>query len=51
MRRTPIVLALALVAALAVPAAAEVKVGDRAPELTGAKGATGSAFKLKALRG
>jgi thiol-disulfide isomerase/thioredoxin len=32
-------------------AAAEVKVGDRAPELTGAKDARGKAWKLKALRG
>jgi thiol-disulfide isomerase/thioredoxin len=40
----------ALVAGAAV-AAAEVKVGDRAPELTGAKDAAGRAFKLKALRG
>jgi thiol-disulfide isomerase/thioredoxin len=47
---------LALVAAIvlagsAALAAAEVKVGDRAPELTGAKNAAGKAFKLKALRG
>ena len=42
-----------LVALAAAPsvAAAEVKVGDRAPELDGAKDARGKAFKLKALRG
>ena len=45
------ILALTFVLGSAAVASAEVKVGDRAPELTGAKDAGGKAFKLKALRG
>lgn len=45
------VAALALVAGVASTAAAEVKKGDRAPELDGAKDARGKAWKLKAQRG
>ncbi|HVK72478.1 MAG TPA: TlpA disulfide reductase family protein [Kofleriaceae bacterium] len=45
-------LVLSLVCALgAGVAAADVKQGDRAPELDGAKDERGKAFKLKALRG
>ncbi len=44
-------LALALVGAGAAPARAEVKPGDRAPELDGARDERGKAFKLKAYRG
>ena len=47
----PIAIILAVLLAGVSVAAAEVKVGDRAPELTGAKDARGKAFKLKALRG
>lgn len=44
-------LALALVGAGAATARAEVKPGDRAPELDGARDERGKAFKLKAYRG
>ena len=43
--------ALGLVILAAAPAAADVKEGQRAPELDGAKDARGKAFKLKAYRG
>lgn len=43
--------ALAVIVSVATPAAAEVKEGDRAPELDGAKDARGKAFKLKGYRG
>lgn len=50
--RTPLsVLALVLVGALAGTAAADVRKGDRAPELDGAKDERDKAFKLKAYRG
>jgi thiol-disulfide isomerase/thioredoxin len=51
MSRLARVLALSLVTMVAVPATAEVKEGERAPELDGAKDARGKAFKLKAYRG
>lgn len=44
------VIALALVCLFAAVAAAEVKSGDRAPELDGAKLENGKAFKLKGYR-
>ncbi|MBK9031355.1 MAG: TlpA family protein disulfide reductase [Myxococcales bacterium] len=50
-RATTAVFATALSLAFAGHAAAEVKKGDRAPELDGAKDAGGKAFKLKAARG
>ncbi len=46
-----LLLVFALVCAIAVPVSAEVKAGDRAPELDGAKLASGKAFKLKGHRG
>ena len=49
--RTLASLITALAVAIAAPAIAEVKKGDRAPELDGAKDAAGKAFKLKATQG
>jgi peroxiredoxin len=46
-----LVLASAVVLALASPAAAEIAVGDRAPELDVAKTEAGKAFKLKQYKG
>jgi len=46
-----IVASLALLLALASTAAADVRAGQRAPELTGSKDARGKEFKLKAYRG
>lgn len=51
MSRLARLLAFALVLAAAAPAAADVKAGDRAPELDGAKLQNGKAFKLKGHRG
>lgn len=50
MRRT-VIAVVALALAAAAPAVAEVKKGDRAPELDGAKDSRGKAWKLKAQRG
>jgi thiol-disulfide isomerase/thioredoxin len=46
-----LVLGLALVCLAATAATAEVKKGDRAPELEGAKLESGKAFKLKGYKG
>jgi thiol-disulfide isomerase/thioredoxin len=51
MSRLACLLALSILGAAAVPATAEVKEGERAPELDGAKLDGGKAFKLKGHRG
>jgi thiol-disulfide isomerase/thioredoxin len=51
MQRLALAIALALVCLSATVAAAEVKAGQRAPELDGAKLENGKAFKLKGYRG
>ena len=46
-----LLIAICALGLAATPALAEVREGQRAPELDGAKDAAGKAFKLKALRG
>ena len=48
---TRLAIALALVCAASTASVAEVKAGERAPELDGAKLENGKAFKLKGYRG